>query len=425
MIAIFNLVKEKYLLFILVLSIFQVYVIEISNSYFSLYCLSVIALLPLLFINIKLLKWRPFFYLSLLFMIILLSSLWAIEIKELIKKLLWITIAFSLFCYAYKTSFLHKELVLKYITIYYYFLMIIPTLIIIFRFFPSIEHSFLTSFISKIFINPNISHGIESNINTAHAGVSNILDQKKAGGFFPNANVAGAYLGINYFIARSLYTINNEKKYLIFCIIIAMGIFATGSKGAVLVWIILNIPIILGRKKYFAKTSTWCMLLLLIICLMIWLKLHHWTFDLDFIDRTTKAIVSRTKTWHFAYSNFHSHWLLGFGFGGWKKAIADYSTNQDLASPHNTLIALWANSGIIAAIIGLFFIYNILKFGYKLIKVKDTELNRLGHGIILSFLFCFIQGMGENYGLLGDEHMSIILFIFLGYVYAQAKQQDI
>jgi hypothetical protein len=355
----------------------------------------------------------------LLFIIILLSSLWAIEIKELIKKLLWITIAFSLFCYAYKTSFLHKELVLKYITIYYYFLMIIPILVIIFRFCPSIELTFLTSFISKIFINPNIDHGI------FHGVKSNILDPYKAGGFFPNANVAGAFLGINYFIARSLYTINNNKVYLIFCLIMAIGIFATGSKGAVLVWIILNVYILIGRKKYSAKIFKWSIFLLLIIFVMLLLTLHHWAFDLRFINKSITAIVLRMEAWHFAYSNFFSHWLLGFGFGGWKKEIVHYATVHHIDSPHNSLIALWANSGIFAAITGIFFIFSVLKFGNKLIKVKDTEFNRLGYGIILSFSFCFIQGMGENYGLIGEEHMSIILFIFLGYVYAQVKQQNI
>ncbi|MCP4264286.1 MAG: hypothetical protein GY777_01690 [Candidatus Brocadiaceae bacterium] len=419
MVDIFNFVKEKYLLFLLVLSIFQIYILKISNSYFSLYCLSAIALLPLLFINIKLLKWRPFFWLSLLFVIILLSSLWAIEIKELIKNLLWIAIALSMFCYAYKTSLFHKELVLKYITIYYYFLMAIPIIIVTFRLCPNIELTFLTSFISKIFINPNIDHGI------FHGIKANILDPKKAGGFFPNANVAGAYLGINYFIARSFYTINNERKYLIFCVIIAIGIFATGSKGAVLIWIILNIPIILGKKKYCAKILTWSICLLLIYCVMIFLKLHHWVFDVNFIDRIILAIIPRIEVLDFAYSNIYSHWLLGFGFGGWKKEIMHYETIHHIDAPHNTLIALWANSGINAVIIGLFFIYNILKFGYKLTKVKDTELNRLGYGVILSFLFCFIQGMGENYGLIGEEHMSIILFIFLGYVYAQKKQQSL
>ena len=116
---------------------------------------------------------------------------------------------------------------------------------------------------------------------------------------------------------------------------------------------------------------------------------------------------------------------VGFGFGGWKNEIANCETIYILDYPHNTLLALWANSGIIAVIIGLFFIYSILRFGYKLTRIKDIELNRLGYGVILSFLFCFIQGMGENYGLIGEEHMSIILFTFLGYVYAQKKQQNV
>ncbi len=298
--------------------------------------------------------------------------------------------------------------------------MTIPIIIVTFRLCPNIELTFLTSFISKILINPNIDYGM---LREIHA---NILESNKAGGLFPNSNVAGAYLGINYFIARSLYTINNEKKYLIFCITIAIGIFATGSKGAVLIWFILNISIFLGKKKYPTKLFTWSICLLLVCCVMIFLKLHYWVFDLNNIGRALKTtIVLRTETWCYAYSNFYSHWLLGFGFGGWKKAIMSCSAPYYMGAPHNTLIALWANSGINAVIIGLLFIYSIIKFGYKLTKVKDTELNRLGYGVILSFLFCFIQGMGENYGLIGEEHMSIILFIFLGYVYAQEKQQSL
>ena len=418
LINIFSFIKEKYLLFILVSSIFPVYFVKISNSYLSLCFLSVVALLPLIFFNIKLLKWRPFFYLSLLFIIILLSSLWSIETKELIKKLIWIAIVFSLFCFAYKTSLLHKELVLKYITIYYYFLMVVSTAIIIFRFCPNIELSFLKIFISKICINPNILYDI-------YRGVPGyqLPALSSAGGFFANPNVLGAYLGINYFIARSLYKINNEKKYLIFCIIIAISIYATGSQVALLIWLILNFSIFcLCKKTRFTKILTWSICLFLICGSMIFLIIYNWAFGFN-IDRFMPSIILRMEMFDFAYSKFSSHWLLGFGFGGWKREIASCETIYHLNAPHNTLLALWGNSGIIATLAGLLFIYSILRFGYRLTRIQNMELNRLGYGVILSFLFYFIQGMSENYGLIGDERMCVILFIFLGYVYAQEKQQ--
>jgi hypothetical protein len=453
LVNIFSFIKEKYLLLILILSVFPLYFVKISNSYLSLCFLSAIALLPLIsfnillilrqhilatkeqslkvrswclsdfvaalkFLYIKLLKCRPFVYLSLLFIIILSSSLWSIETKELIKKSVWIAIAFSLFCFTYKTSLLHKKLVLKYITIYFYFLMAASTAIIIFRFCPNIDLAFLKIFISKISINPNILHDIHQNPSTyQHPVLSSV------GGFFPNPNVAGAYLGINYFIARSLYKINNEKKYLLFCIIIATSLYATGSQVALLIWLILNFSIFcLCKKTRFARILTWSICLFLICGSMIFLIIYNWAFGLN-INRFMPSIILRMEMFDFAYSKFSSHWLLGFGFGGWKGEIASCETIYHLDAPHNTLLALWGNSGIIATLAGLLFIYSILRFGYRLTGIQNMELNRLGYGVILSFLFYFIQGMSENYGLIGNERMCVILFIFLGYVYAQEKQQ--
>ncbi|MCP4265488.1 MAG: hypothetical protein GY777_07925 [Candidatus Brocadiaceae bacterium] len=271
-------------------------------------------------------------------------------------------------------------------------------------------------------MNPNIAH----NINTYHYSTDYIpLDANNAGGFYANPNVAGAFLGINYFIARSLYTINNEKKYLVFCVILAAGVFATGSGGSILIWLVLNFSTVLclGNKKYYTKIFKWSVCLLLTFCGMIFLIIHHWVFSFSIIDRFMSTVNVRKEMFDFAYSSFHSHWLLGFGFGGWKKELVNCETIYVLDAPHNTLLALWGNSGIVAVIIGIFFIYSILQFGYKLTRVKNIDLNRLGYGVILSFLFYFIQGMGENYGLIGEERMCVVLFIFLGYVYAQKKQQ--
>ena len=152
----------------------------------------------------------------------------------------------------------------------------------------------------------------------------------------------------------------------------------------------------------------------------------NWIFGSDFVDRFMRSINSRMELFSFAYSNFSSHWLVGFGFGGWEKEMVNYETVnhvRTLHAPHNTLVALWASSGIIAVILGILFIYSILRFGYNLTKALDIELNKLGYGVILSFSFYFIQGMGENYGLIGEERMCVILFVFLGYVYAQEKSR--
>ncbi len=308
--------------------------------------------------------------------------------------------------------------------------MVASTAIIIFRFFPNIELTyFLKRVISNICINPNIlydiDHGVKTYVPPAYKYAGGFLENPYSGVFFASINVTGAYLGINYFIARSLYTINNEKKYLVFCAILATGIFATGSGGAILIWLVLNFSTILclGNKNYYTKLLKWSVCLLLIFCGMIFLIVHLWVFSFSIVDRFASTVCVRKEMFDFAYNTFPSHWLLGFGFGGWKKELVNCDTIYHIDAPHNTLLALWGNSGIVAVIIGIFFIYSILQFGYKLTRVKDIGLNRLGHGVLLSFLFYFIQGMGENYGLIGEERMCIILFIFLGYVYAQEKQQ--
>ena len=87
--------------------------------------------------------------------------------------------------------------------------------------------------------------------------------------------------------------------------------------------------------------------------------------------------------------------------------------------PHNTLIYLWSQSGILAPIVALIFMFFILHFGLKLIKSQEYELQILGLGLFYSYLWLFIHGMGTNYGLLGDIHILPLMAVYYGFVYAR------
>jgi len=135
------------------------------------------------------------------------------------------------------------------------------------------------------------------------------------------------------------------------------------------------------------------------------------------------TVVLRLYMWKYGINQMPKHLLKGFGYGGWDKNYGEYAKKHNLnfQPPHNTFIFLWSNSGIFAIIFALGFIYSIIKFGIKLFLMKNEKLK--GYSVILLFSFgwVFLQGMGENSGLIGDEHMISILAIVLGFIYGQYK----
>ena len=281
--------------------------------------------------------------------------------------------------------------------------------------------AFLHSSFAKILINPNIVDGL------FHGTRNNIFDPTKAGGFFTNANVAAAFLGINALISYGF-----SKAYAIswlkaITLLLILGVFFTGSKAGVLLTILLFALLIITPKIIDRQLTVQRVLIalfflnvILALALMAMVTLHY----SDFVRQSAETIGVRITIWSYGFREFLHHPLMGLGFGGWQRGFAAYAAQIDINPnfpPHNTLIYLWAESGLVTVILALVFMFTILKFSIQLIKSRITDLTMLGIALLGAYSWTFIHGMGTNFGLVGELHMEIVLAALLGYSLSHCK----
>jgi len=407
---------------VILMSIFQFYFFHIGNSYFSLTEFLTILLIFVVIRNISLLNWKPLFFIVIIIVLEIISFLWSSDLKLGMKFififLLFIIVTTSSYYFTQK-YFKHILDIFKY---YYILLVFLIILIIIFRLNPIIEMEFLSSKITNLFINPNVIYSLFNGIK------NNIFDPEKSGGFFVNANVAAAYLGINLFICYGLWKAYNIKFFKIIILLIMFGILCTGSKAGLILMILIFILIkFLYAIKHNLSLHKMVFIVFLLLNIIVFLLFLLTLFGNKILNRyflqLDSTISIRLIIWNFALKSFIIHPIEGLGFGGWQKYFSSYASEYGLSlfPPHNTLIYLWANSGILVVIFAIFFIFYILKFGFTLLSYKNKELSGLGISVLGSFLWTFIHGMGTNFGLVGEVHMVIILGFILGYSYARFK----
>jgi len=143
-----------------------------------------------------------------------------------------------------------------------------------------------------------------------------------------------------------------------------------------------------------------------------------------FAEESDATLNVRQQIWTYAATAFFERPLLGQGFGGWQQGFEIYARNAGLQEgfpPHNTLIYLWSQGGALAAALGLLFMYSVLSFAKRQLHSNGISPSvGIGLATSISFAWVFIHGLGENFGLLGDEHMTPVLAALLALAYAKA-----
>jgi len=417
MISKVHLFKHLFTFIILSGSIFQFYFLKLESSYFSINFLSLILISPVFFFKINIYLSKIFLTVTLLIGLMTISLVWSYDLKIGIKEIIWYCLFLAVYLYVYIYTIKYPLYMLHILNIYFYLLMALPISIIVFYISPELELNYLHSIMAKIFINPNLILQYTSGL------LSNVSDVNKAGGlFFINANVAGAYLGINYFILIGFYIAYKKKIYLLLSLISIVGLYFTGSKAVILIFILLNLMLLfrkLNIKKYLIILG---ILLILVLYYFAGIIYTNCETNLNYSD-LIKTTEIRFLIWDFGFIKFKEYPLTGLGYGGWINQFEYYADllNIQVFPPHNTMIALWSSSGIIAVICAIIIMYYILKFANKIQTKNNRELYGIGLAVFYSFSWVFIHGMGENFGLFGDEHMKVILATLLGYSLARYK----
>lgn len=399
--------------FIFLSSIFQIYIIKINESYIAITFILFPLLLPLAIKKISIVKWKPIFFFILIIFFQVISLAWSSDYLMGIKQILLEINFVIMFLSAYMLAITHPFRSLFIFKIFLILLFIPGLLVLLFKYAPSLEEIFLRSNLAGIFINPN-------NLSEIYGErPNNVIDVSKSGGFFVNANVASAYFGISGFISLGLWRAYRKFIFLFLSMGLLLFSLLTGSKAGLLLLLVFGL-----MNLWLNRSSIKYLYTILTLIGSIILGYIFDDFLMDFNEKSLSAIDVRNQIWLYGFSIFMDNIFTGVGFGGWQEGFKQYAYSSSLSEsypPHNTLIYLWSQSGIVAIILYLLFIYYIIYFSIRLIKSKNLELRGLGFGLFISNLWVFLHGMGTNFGIIGDDHIFIILSVILGYSYARYK----
>jgi len=405
----------------LITSLPQIYLINASGVDFPIALLFALSLWPEFIKNIyQIKKSKIIISLCLLFFISIVSLTWSSDLSMGLREIIYILVFIFIFCAAYSIAKDDSDFFYASIDVFIFISALHAALIIAFRLSPELESTFVFSEYSHIFMGSNLIDAIMND------GVrNNFFDPIKAGGFFVNANIAAAYSGAVAALSYILYK-NKKKSRLFFVFLFIVAVFFTGSKAGVL-FVLLLPCFIFYASSYSVKRNKLNLFMVAIFFILgldfVFLFFHPELQSSDFLNESIDTSSIRILIWNFAIDNFKNYPLLGLGFGGWQKDFVSYAIQNGIAEfpPHNTLIYAWAKSGIFAMFASILFIWQVLTFSLSLIKTNNAELKNIGIG--LSFLSCwlFLHGMGENFGLIGEQHQLVVFSALLGFGYGRKK----
>lgn len=304
------------------------------------------------------------------------------------------------------------------------------TAVIVFRLMPGLKLGFYLSPVAKFFISGNSINQMLTN------GTNNVLSLNKSGGMLGvNANVSATFLGVTAFIAFGL-GLELRRRWLGAVGLVLLGAVPfVGSKAGLI--LAIAIPL-LALQLTSLRYRTWRNRLRMTMAAVVFLGAVAWLGPKaiegtqgqgylalnTFFSRSDVTLSSREKIWAFAPQEFLKHPFRGQGFGGWQQDFPHYARKVGLPldmPPHNTIIYLWSQGGLLAALLGFAFIYQVLKLGWRQIQDQYSPGFGLSLAMTCAFLWTFLQGMGENFGLLGDVHISALLACLLALVYVQRR----
>lgn len=291
-------------------------------------------------------------------------------------------------------------------------------LIMLFRVSPSIEARFITSRLAGLFISPNVLASLFD------GSPNNIFDASKAGGLFVNANVAAAFAGCCAMLAWHFGAALRRLDLRLLGALNWSAVFFTGSKAGAICAVVVpgvvwGLRLLKGQRPSMMQVAGSCFVLaaVAVVLPVVWELYSH----SGFTRASSDTLSVRQRIWTFAWGMFKKHPLIGLGHGGWEKAFPFYAITQGLNPnypPHNMFMLLWSKAGIGAALAGLSFSVSFLLYQFKLAWRAEGRAASMPLGVFAAFLWVFIQAQGENFGILGEPHLTTVLALAAGGVTA-------
>jgi O-antigen ligase len=292
-------------------------------------------------------------------------------------------------------------------------------LVIVFRVFPSVELAFLAAPVAKLFVPPNTLDAL------FYASRNNVLDAAKAGGLFVNANIASAYLGMSAIAAWYVGRITRSTTLRAVALLDWAAVLLTGSKAGLLCALALPVALslisVIRARQANPVTLFAVTLGLGVGAVSLSLPLSQELLD-GYRYNTLATLGSREEIWRYALQMIEQHPLRGLGFGGWEQRfqLTSLLTGGTTTVPaHNSLFILWLQSGFAGLVCGLGLVAAVYAAAARALSARDFASHQLGMAAAGAFSWYFIQGLGENFGLIGEVHMTPLLGVLLGHLCAR------
>lgn len=302
-------------------------------------------------------------------------------------------------------------------------------MVITFILIPTLENQFLGTGLARFFINPNTLVAIAE----GDLGV-NVLDPLKSGAFFPNGNMAGVFSEIAFYgglAASSIYgKIRSGKKAIL--AIHYVAIICTGSKSAMGLAIIVPITAFILTsilRKSVSKKTIIALAIVLPVAYIIYFIVTGLFISESLAEDGRINFIRRTLIWAFAYEQFLDHPFSGLGYGGWQIAFKGYGDawlhigiSGDMP-PHNTLIVLWAQSGILATLLSIAALVLIF---VRSVSCRVVYGPLFSGSCIAAILAFFAHSMTENFTYFNEPHLQApyaVLFAWITFSAAQPARK--
>ena len=373
-------------------------------------------------------SWKPTLYVLGIVALYTVSLLWSPERKLGLAPIGYFLQFLVIFAAVVTEGRRDERLILRLLVITLVMSLVEAALVAFGRVLPGTKILFLLSPVAKWVVSPNL-------ISNLFTDQFNIWDPTKSGGMFVNANVAASFLGITACTALGL-ALHLRKRWLGALSVALLGAIAfAGSKAGLI--LAAAVPIVMLhaislRYRGWRNRLRMMMVAIVIGGTFAWLgpKAIHvresgaLTQVSGFFHHSNASLSAREEIWRFGAQQFLEHPFKGQGFGGWQAEFPRYARKVGLdpgLPPEDSIIYLWSQAGALAALLGLAFIYEVLKIGWRQVRDRHSQAFGLSLAMTAAFLWTFVRGMGSNFGLLGEVHMSPILATLLALGYLQRR----
>ncbi|WP_321798790.1 O-antigen ligase family protein [Caballeronia sp. J97] len=396
----------------MLLAPFQIYTFPVGEIYPSLVLLLSFSLVIFYDVWTPLRTSTALKCLAALILVQAISLLWAVSVRDGVREIIYTLPFFFIFAACMHEAKRDPRFVMSLIMAYSVCALAQSGLVIGFRLEPGIKLSYLQSRLAEIFANPSTLSGL---FDVAR---NNALDPEKSGGFEVNANFGGVWIGMVGTLTAGIAI--GLRKPLLVCVgaVHLCAVAFTGSKASLMLAVLLLFAMTMlaytSRKMSASRLAV--VFFMLAAVAIVGVAGLAFLSSTRFGQDSSDTLGSRQLIWVHAASEFIRSPLLGQGFGGWAESFRSYAWQNKILElpPHDTFIQLWSQSGIPAVVCGAAFSIAFVAEIVAFMRCGPKSAAWIGAGMLCGFLFIFIQGLGENWGLLGTLRVSPLLAACLG-----------